>query len=90
MRSLEWNGMHFIYNFTTKQRELYDLRADPIEQKNLSSSLPARTQDLYARILAQERDTAGSHAGKGFSHEEQSESIEKGFRDKLKALGYAQ
>ena len=77
MRSMERNGMHFMYNFTTKRKELYDLKTDPTEQQDLSSKLPDETEKLYDELLAQEHDTAGRFAGQSFSPEEQRRIIDK-------------
>ncbi|HAV32489.1 MAG TPA: aryl-sulfate sulfohydrolase, partial [Planctomycetaceae bacterium] len=38
--------------FEDQRLELYDLAADPSQQKNLASAEPQRTQLLHARLVA--------------------------------------
>jgi arylsulfatase A-like enzyme len=47
VRNRTWK---LIYNSTTKKRELYDLKADPTEQNNLSGSRPDVEEPLFEKI----------------------------------------
>ena len=47
VRNSKWK---LIYNSTTKQRELYDLAADPQEQKNVAGSRPEVEDPLFEKI----------------------------------------
>ena len=89
-RSAEYKGMRFVYDFATHKKELYDLKTDPIEQKNLVSERPKESDTFYRDLMSEERAIAGSYAGKYTSREERMENMTKGLRDKLKTLGYAQ
>ena len=47
VRNRKWK---LIYNSTTKQRELYDLAADPEEQKNVAGTRPEVEDPLFEKI----------------------------------------
>jgi arylsulfatase A-like enzyme len=47
VRNSKWK---LIYNSTTKQRELYDLAADPQEQKNVAGAHPDVEDPLFEKI----------------------------------------
>jgi arylsulfatase A-like enzyme len=47
VRNRAWK---LIYNSTTKKRELYDLAADPAEQKNLAGTRPEVEEPLFEKI----------------------------------------
>ena len=47
MRNRTWK---LIYNSTTKQRELYDLAADPQEQNDLAGKRPDVEDPLFEKI----------------------------------------
>lgn len=48
IRSGNWKLLEF---FEDQRLELYDLAADPSQQKNLASAEPQRTQQLHARLI---------------------------------------
>jgi len=49
IRSGNWKLLEF---FEDKRLELYDLTADPSQQKNLAAAEPQRTQQLHERLMA--------------------------------------
>jgi arylsulfatase A-like enzyme len=46
------------------RRELYDLRTDPLEERDLSDALPATVADMRARLGDLAAETAGQPAGR--------------------------
>ncbi|MBM4269773.1 MAG: hypothetical protein FJ144_24755 [Deltaproteobacteria bacterium] len=64
-------------------RELYDLEADPLEEKNLIEEMPERADEM-AKQLATWR---AAHAEKGAVAPPRQE-VSEGDREKLRALGY--
>ncbi|MGH9868231.1 MAG: sulfatase-like hydrolase/transferase [Candidatus Polarisedimenticolia bacterium] len=63
--------------------ELYDLRADPKEEKNLALTDPARAAELRAELGRVQSDLAASQRG-----ESSASSLDDEMRERLLSLGY--
>ena len=79
--------MKLMYNFATKKKELYDLRADPGEMKDLSLEQPIVVSSLYDVLMAQERAVTGGHTGR-VSQSEKDAQMSQETKERLKSLGY--
>ncbi|MFL6203564.1 MAG: sulfatase [Thermoanaerobaculia bacterium] len=76
-------GWKLIYNRRSRSGELYNLKEDPGETRNLVDREPERARDLLGRIAAHDRENAKrSHRIRGT--EELPEDVVEG----LKSLGY--
>jgi arylsulfatase A-like enzyme len=88
-RSVESRGTKLIYNFATKQKELYDLRSDPGEKRNLALEQPALVASLFDTLMEKERVVTRGHAGL-VAERQNTANMSQADKDKLKSLGYLQ
>jgi arylsulfatase A-like enzyme len=76
-------GWKLIYNRGQRRGELYDLKADPSETRDLARQEPGRARDLLRRIAAQDRENARrSH------HVQGRGELPADVVDGLRSLGY--
>lgn len=76
-------GWKLIYNRTNRKMELYHLKEDPAETRNLAEQEPERARDLLRLISAYDRDSAArGHRAKG------QEALPPDVVEGLRALGY--